>query len=151
MGASYAAFLWKTQTPPEAEVDKFFGGLNSVKTSMISVPVIERGSVQGYVLAQFSFTMQADLLRRMSVKPDVYLLDAAFRAIYSSDVSSLRGAKKQDLQGLTTAIKSRVNERFGDAFVDDVLIETYSFLPKEEARNGANLLKMQPKPARDRH
>jgi hypothetical protein len=84
----------------------------------------------------------------MSVKPDVYLLDAAFRAIYSSEVSYLRGAKKQDLQVLTTAIKSKVNERFGDAFVDDVLIETYSFLPKEEARSGANLMKMRPESVR---
>ena len=144
MGSIYAAVLWKTQTPPEEEVDKFFGALDSVQTSLISVPVIERGSVQGYVLAQFTFTMKADLLRRMSVKPHVYLLDAAFRAIYSSNVSDLRGAKKQDLQGLTTAIKSKVNERFGEVFIDDVLIERYNFLTKDEVRNGAKMMKMQP-------
>jgi hypothetical protein len=48
------------------------------------------------------------------------------------------------LQALTTAIKSQVNERFGDAFVDDVLIEKYNFLPKDEVRGGAKLIKMQP-------
>jgi flagellar basal body-associated protein FliL len=145
MGASYAAILWKSQTQSEEEVEKFFGGLNSVKTSLISVPVIESGAVQGYVLAQFTFTMQADLLRRMSVKPDVYLLDAAFRTIYGGSASDLRGAKKQDLEALTTAIKSSVNARFGEAFVNDVLIEKYNFLPKGEVRDGANLIKMDPK------
>lgn len=145
MASSYAATLWQTQTAPEAEVDKFFGGLEAMKTSMISVPVIASGAVQGYVLAQFTFTMKANLSRRMSVKPDVFVLDAAFRAIYSGDASMLRGAKKQDLQALTTAIKSHVNERFGEAFVDDVLIEKYNFLPKDEVRNGASLVKMQPK------
>jgi hypothetical protein len=144
MGSSYAAILWKTQTPADEEVDKFFGGLDSVKTSLISVPVIENGSVQGYVLAQFSFTMKADLLRRMSVKPDIYILDAAFRAIYGSNVTDLRGAKKQDLKGLTAAIKSKVNERFGDVFVEDVLIEKYNFLPKDEVRGGAKLMKLEP-------
>jgi hypothetical protein len=144
LGSIYGAILWQTQTPPDEEVDKFFGGLDSVKTSLISVPIIERGSVQGYVLAQFSFTMKADLLRRLSVKPDVYLLDAAFRAIYGSAVSDLRGAKKQDLQGLTSTIKSKVNDRFGQVFVEDVLIEKYNFLPKDEVRNGAKLMKLEP-------
>ncbi len=145
MGSSYAAILWKSQTQPKEEVEKFFGGLSSVKTSLISVPVIESGAVQGYILAQFTFTMQADLLRRMSVKPDVYLLDAAFRAIYSGNASDLRGAKKQDLEALTSAIKSTVNERFGEVFVNDVLIEKYTFLPKDETRGGANLMKIDPK------
>jgi hypothetical protein len=130
MGSIYAAVLWKTQTPPEEEVDKFFGALDSVQTSLISVPVIERGSVQGYVLAQFTFTMKADLLRRMSVKPDVYLLDAAFRAIYSSNVSDLRGAKKQDLQGCHPSNdRQRAVRR---VFVNDVLIENIPSCPKTE-------------------
>jgi hypothetical protein len=144
IASSYAATLWQTETTPEADVDKFFGGLQSVKTAMISVPVIASGAVQGYVMAQFTFTMKADLLRRMSVKPDVFLLDAAFRAIYSGDAAAIRGAQKQDLQALTTAIKSQVNGRFGDAFVDDVLIEKYNFLPKDEVRGGAKLTKMKP-------
>jgi len=145
MGSSYAAILWKSQTQPKEEVEKFFGGLSSVKTSLISVPVIESGAVQGYILAQFTFTMQSDLLRRMSVKPDVYLLDAAFRAIYGGNASDLRGAKKQDLEALTSAVKSTVNERFGEVFVNDVLIEKYTFLPKDETRDGAKLIDVDPK------
>jgi hypothetical protein len=88
--------------------------------------------------------MQADLLRRMSVKPDVYLLDAAFRAIYSGKASDLRGAKKQDLETLTSAIKTTVNDRFGEVFVNDVLIEKYTFLPKDETRGGAKLMHRDP-------
>lgn len=142
--SSYAAALWHSQTPPGAEVDKLFGGLESVKTSSINVPIVSAGAVQGYVLTQFTFTMKSDVLKRMSVKPDVYLLDAAFRTIYGSDAASMRGARKQDLQALTAAIKSRVNERFGNDFVEDVLIEKFNFIPKDEVRNGANLVKMRP-------
>lgn len=142
VAASYAAIFWHSPTTPEAEADKFFGGLQSVKTNPISVPVISQGAVQGYVLAQFTFTMKANLLRTMSVKPDVYLLDAAFRAIYGGDAAQLRGAKKQDLEALTNSIKTQVNERFGQPFVDEVLIEKYTFLSKDEVRGGANLVKM---------
>lgn len=143
IASSYAATLWQTETAPEEEVDKLFGGLESVKTSLISVPVIARGTIEGYVLAQFVFTIKSSLLKRMSVKPDVYLLDSAFRAIYTGEPSVLRGAKKQDLQALTTAIKSRVNERLGKEFVDEVLIVRYNYLRKDEVRDGAKLMKMQ--------
>lgn len=142
--SSYAATLWKTETQPEEVVDNLFGGLQSVKTSMISVPVVSGGAVDGYVLAQFTFTMKADVLKKMSVKPDVFLLDAAFRTIYGSEAAALRGSKKQDLQTLTSAVKTRVNERFGQQFVEDVLIERFTFIPKSETRNGAELMKMTP-------
>lgn len=146
--SGYAATLWHTETTPKTEVDKLFGGLQPVKTNLISVPVVSSGNIQGYVVAQFTFTMQSDELRRMSVKPDVFLLDAAFRAIYGEDAAMLRGAKKQDLQALTTAIKTRVNQRFGKDLVEDVLIEKYTFVPKDEVRDGANLIKMRPEFAR---
>lgn len=142
--SSYAATLWKTETPPDAEVDRLFGGMESLKTNLISVPVIAHGGIQGYILAQFTFTMKSDLVRRMSVKPDVFLLDAAFRAIYRTDAAILRGAEKQDLQALMGSIKSDVNNRFGDELVSDVLIEKYNFLPKNEVRDGARLTKTMP-------
>jgi hypothetical protein len=80
----------------------------------------------------------------MSVKPDVFLLDAAFRTIYGSEAAAMRGSKKQDLQALTSAVKGKVNERFGQQFVEDVLIESFNFVPKSETRNGAELMKTAP-------
>lgn len=142
--SAYAATLWRAEPPPEGQVDSLFGGLASVKTNMISVPVISAGAVNGYVLAQFTFTMKSDILKRMSVKPDVFLLDSAFRTIYSSDAAALRGAKKQDLQALTAAIKTRVNDRLGKDLVEDVLIEKFNFIAKNEVRDGASLMKMRP-------
>jgi hypothetical protein len=37
-----------------------------------------------------------------------------------------------------------VNERFGQQFVEDVLIESFNFVPKSETRNGAELMKTKP-------
>ena len=146
--SSYAAAMWQTQTPPEAEVDKLFGGLQSTQTDPVSVPIIADGAVQGYVLAQFTFTMKSDVLRRMSVKPEDFLMDAAFRAIYGGDTTALRGARKQDLQALTASIKAKANERFGNDLVEDVLIGKFNYVPKNEVRNGANLVKTRPEFAR---
>jgi hypothetical protein len=92
--------------------------------------------------------MKSDVLRRMSVKPEDFLMDAAFRAIYAADASALRGARKQDLQELTAVIKTKANERFGNELVEDVLIVKFNFVPKSEVRNGANLVKTRPEFAR---
>jgi hypothetical protein len=142
--SAYAATLWKTETAPESGGESLIGGLESMKTNMISVPVISDGAVQGYIVARFTFTMKEDVLGRMSVKPDVFLLDAAFRVIYSEDAAALRGAKKQDLQALTAAIKTRANEHFGQPLIEDVLIEKFTFIGKDEVRDGANVVKMRP-------
>jgi len=140
--SSYAATMWHGQAPQEEGVEKLFGGLQSMQTTMISVPVISSGAIEGYVLAQFTFTMSSDTVSRMSVKPDVFLLDSAFRTIYAADPATLRGSKKQDFSVLTAAIKAQVNERFGSPFVEDVLIEKFNFVSKEETRSGANLAKI---------
>jgi hypothetical protein len=58
------------------------------------------------------------------------------------------GAKKQDLQALTASIKAKANERFGTDLVEDVLIGKFNFVPKNEVRNGANLVKSRPEFAR---
>lgn len=142
--STYAATLWRSAPAAEGGGEILFGGLQSLQTNMISVPIISDGSLQGYAVAKFTYTMKSDVFKRMSVKPDVFLLDSAFRAIYASDAAALRGAKKQDLQALTASIKSRVNERFGKDLVEDVLIESFNFVPKSEVRNGAALMKARP-------
>lgn len=142
--STYAATMWETRTTPAAEVDQLFGGLRSMQTSTISVPVIDKGGVQGYVLAQFTFTMNSEIVNRMSITPDVFLLDAAFRTIYATDAETLSGSKKQNFQNLTAAIKKRVNERFGHDFVVDVLIEKFNFVSKDQTRQGLEQIKSRP-------
>jgi hypothetical protein len=142
--STFAATMWYTQSSPEGEPKQVFSGIETMQTGMVSVPVIANGAVQGYVLAQFTFTMKSEALGKMSVKPDVFLVDAAFRSIYSGESAALRGAKKQDLEALTATIKQRVNERFGEPMVEDVLIEKLNFVPRDEVRDGANLMKSQP-------
>src|SRR5262249_5754661 len=107
-----------------------------VKTKMISVPVIAKGAIQGYVTAQFSFSIDAKTLNQMSIKPDVLLLDAAFKTIYAGEVADFSHPEKQDLSVLTKGIAEAVNKRFGKRFVEDVLIQELNYIPKDQVRSG---------------
>lgn len=136
LASTYAAVSWHTARTPEPEVQKLFGGLESVRTRMISVPVVADGAVHGYVMAQFVFTVDANAMKRMPVKPDVFLLDEAFKTIYGSDRIDFRQARKQDLPGLSKDIADNVNKRLGVALIDDVLIQEFNYVSKADVRDG---------------
>ena len=134
--STYAVVAWQTARAPEAEPQKLFGGLESVKTRMISVPVVADGAIHGYVMAQFVFTVDANVMKRLSVKPDVFLLDEAFRTIYAGESVDFRQFKKQDLPGLSKQIGDNVNKRLGTRLVDDVLVQELNYIAKDHVRGG---------------
>jgi hypothetical protein len=139
LGSSWAVMSWKSTKAAEAataEPEKFSGGVEQVRTKVISVPIIAEGAIQGYVVAQFAFNVESKLLKRMSVKPEPILLDEAFKTIYAGETIDFRNLKKQDLAALLSAIGANVNKRFGMPVVDDVLIQELNYVPKAEARMG---------------
>jgi hypothetical protein len=136
LASTYAAVSWHTSKAPKAEGQKQLGGLDSVKTRMISVPIVADGTIQGYVMAQFVFTADATVMKRLSVKPDVFLLDEAFKVIYGGQTVDFRHFKKQDLPALSRQIAENVNKRLGVALIDDVLVQELNYVPKENVRGG---------------
>ena len=138
LGACYAAVSWQAglAAAPEGQPQRLYGGLETVRTRMISVPVIRSGAIQGYVLAQFSFTADAATLKRLSLKADVVVLDEAFRAIYSEDGLDFRDMKKLDLGALLKRIVEGSNVRFGTRIVEDAFIQELSYVTKDGVRTG---------------
>jgi hypothetical protein len=136
--STYAAVSWLAPRAPEAEthIQKLNGGLESVKTRMISVPVIGDGAVHGYVLAQFMFTVDGKAMKHLVVKPDVFLLDEAFKAIYGGESIDFRHFTKRDLQGLSKQIGDNVNKRLGARLVEDVLVQELNYVAKDHVRGG---------------
>ncbi len=135
--STYAAVSWQTAKPAEStESQKLFSNLESVRTRMISVPVIADGAIQGYVMAQFVFTVDSNAMKRMSVKPDMFLLDEAFKAIYGGESVDFRQFKKRDLAGLAKQITESVNKRLGAHLVEDVLVQELNYITKDNVRGG---------------
>jgi hypothetical protein len=103
---------------------------------MISVPVVADGGIRGYVVAQFAFTAPARLMKQLSVKPDLYVLDEAFQLIFSGELIDFRQFKKQDLPSLGKKIAENVNSRLGVRVVEDVLVQELNYVPKDSVRGG---------------
>jgi hypothetical protein len=138
MGAAYLGAAWQRPAVVAGPQDAHgpSGDLTPVRTRMISVPVVADGGIRGYVVAQFAFMSSAKLMRQLSVKPDLYVLDEAFQLIFSGEMIDFRHFKKQDLPALGKKIAENVNQRLGVHVVEDVLIQELNYVPKDNVRGG---------------
>ncbi len=133
LGAAYGMLQWqKGGAPPavaeaETKVEEF-------RTKAINVPIIGAGTIQGYMVAQFVFTVDATALQKMRVNPEVYVLDEAFKTIYAGEQVNFQNMKKQDLPLLAKKLGENVNKRLGTKVVQDVLIDQLSYIPKKDMR-----------------
>jgi hypothetical protein len=87
-------------------------------------------------MAQFVFSVDSKTLQQMAVKPDIFLVDEAFKTIYSGDSVDFRQFKKQDLPMLAKRIGDNVNKRLGVALINDVLIQEFNYIAKDRVRGG---------------
>lgn len=140
--STYGVVSWQAAARPpvpEPETATVFGGIESIKTKMISVPIVADNAVQGYVMAQFVFIVDGKVMKRLALKPDVFLVDEAFKAIYGGGSIDFRQFKKQDLPGLSKQIAGNVNKRLGVRLIDDVLVQELNYIPKDQVRGGHKL------------
>lgn len=130
LGAAFGMMTWQSDQgevvappPPAATL---------LRTKTISVPMLLEGQVQGYVVSRFEFTVSSEKLSSSGATPESLVADEAFKLIYSRSAADVQIAKKHDLQALTKAIGDGVNRRFGSELIKDVLIESWSYLSKED-------------------
>jgi hypothetical protein len=131
-GTSYAVAYWKENGSALAAKDEYLEGLQHLKTRVLSVPMVENGAVQGYIVARFAYTVEAKTMHQLAVPPEPYVVDEAFRRIYADERLDFRKLARYDLSILTGAIKQRVNERMQAEIVQDVLIEDFNYVSREE-------------------
>ena len=134
--SSWAVMSWKTAKATQVahEADAHAPVSEEFRSKMISVPIIADGAIQGYVVAQFNFTLDGKVLKRLSIKPEAVLLDEAFNTIYAGEKIDFRAIKKQDLPALLKTIGDNVNKRFGAQLVERTMIQELNYVPRAEAR-----------------
>jgi hypothetical protein len=103
------------------------------KSKVINVPVIGDGALLGYVLVQFLYGVDAKMQEKVSLGPDAVLMDEAFRTLYGDPHLDFRHLEKYDMDGLTKKLAVSLNARLGEGAVKDVLIQDFSYMPKNEA------------------
>jgi hypothetical protein len=136
LGSAYGVIVWQKQKrAAEVAAANAPAVIEQVQTKVINVPIISDGAVQGYVLAQFSFSIEADKNKELSTKPDLILVDEAFKLIYAGEAVDFRRLRRADVDALARIIRTNVNKRLGQDLVRDVLVQQLNYLPRDQLRN----------------
>ncbi len=133
LGATFGVLQWQKSNAPGQAVEGH-KKLTELRSKAINVPIIGEGTIQGYMVAQFVFTVDANALKELPVSPEVYVLDEAFKTIYAGEQVNFQNMKKQDLPVLAKKLGENVNKRLGVDMVQDVLIDQLSYIPKKDVR-----------------
>ena len=132
--ASFGAAYWMANKPDAAADPHAASGIELKKTKTLNVPMLANGEVQGYIVAQFGYTADAKALKALAVPPDVFLMDEAFRQIYSSSNVDFRRLEKYDLAGLSKTLVDRMRLRLGADVVKEVLIQDFNYVSRADIR-----------------
>ena len=137
IGAVFYAF---NTTQPDAEAKQpaaLLGGLDYVKTDIISVPLLRNGAVQGYFLTRLVYTVEPEKRAKLSVPAQSLIVDEVYSYIYGSPELDFSKHETLDVDALRNGIKDSINARVGDTLVHEVLVEQIDYLSKEQIRNGS--------------
>ena len=157
LAASYGTMILAAPSKKTEAKATYFGGVDYVKAPMLGVPIISKGRLHGYVVAQFVFTIKGKTLKSLSVTPEPFLVDAAFQRIYAEAPADTKKMTKPDLKKLLEGLRDDVNKRYGEPVIKEVLIERMNFLPVDSVRSGTytaeNMVKAKPmlKPDKSGH
>jgi hypothetical protein len=134
VGASLGISYWKESHAAISSKQEYTEGLVYEKTKVINVPMIAEGSVQGYIVAQLVFTADAKVLRQLSVPPEAFVVDEAFRSIYGDQKLDFKNLARYDLARFTQTVKEQVNKRLQTDVLQDVLVQDFNYVSKDQIR-----------------
>jgi flagellar basal body-associated protein FliL len=134
LASSYAATYWMVNQTKLAAAEQSSKSVEYKKTKEFTVPKISNGEIQGYIVAQLSYSVDLEVQKTITAPPETVLLDEAFRYIYNDDSVDFNDLKKYDLQKMTKSLIHSVNARLNGNLVKDVLIQEFNYMSKMDVK-----------------
>ncbi len=137
---SFQSASAKIDGPPPPPL---LGGLDYIKTDIVSVPVMRDGRIGGYFLTRLVYTAEPKELARLSVPADALLTDQVYSYVYGNPDLDFVRHETLDLDIFRAGLRDSINKRVGEDLIKEVMIEQVDFLSKEEIRDNTIRRKMQ--------
>ena len=119
------------------------GGLDYIKTEIVSVPVLKDARIDGYFLTRLVYTVEPEKIARLSVPAEALIVDQVYSYIFGNPQLDFVNHETLDLDAFRAGIRDSINKRVGDDLVHEVLIEQVDFLSKDEIRDNTIRRKLQ--------
>lgn len=133
LGSLYFA-VWQNSATAAVAPQIGEAALDDGKTDVFSVPIIIDNTVHGYVVTQLAYTLDKTVKASVNVPVSYFINDEIFSQFYGhySDVKDVQKVKFDDVR---KSIIDRVNERFPQPLIKDLLVEQFNYITTTEIRN----------------
>lgn len=135
LGSAYYSFNQAKESQEGPSEPTLFGGLDYVRTGIVSIPLFKDGQVYGYFLSRLVYTIEPEKLKALTVPAEALIVDQLYAYLYANPDIEFHDRDALDLSLIKDGIRDGINERVGDKLVHDVLIEQVDFLSKTEIRD----------------
>lgn len=133
-GSLYFAARQNTSSWGEASATAGgFSGVDYVKTDVMSVPIIAKGVVAGYIVAQLVYTVDTKIHAKLTVPLEYFISDEIFRTFYGN-YSDAKAVEKVSFEDVRASIITDINARFPEPVIKDLLVEQFNYISAEEIR-----------------
>lgn len=138
LGAVFFSFQMSAAKPASEEASNpLLGGLDYVKTDVISVPVVRDATVGGYFLTKLVYTVDPLVLAKLSIPADSLIVDQVYSYLYGSPQIDFSRTTELDLDAFRSGVRDAINKRIGEQLVHEVMVEQIDYLSKDEIRDNA--------------
>lgn len=112
-----------------------FGGLETIRSDITSIPVISGGAVKGYFLTRLSYTIDPAKAGLMTIPATDLVTDSLYSALVGDRLIDFPNMTNFDLEGFKARIRDTINERLGEKVFHDVVVEQIDYLSKADIRS----------------
>ena len=137
LGAGYYAISASGADAGAKPADNFIG-VDYVKIPSFAVPVIQNGLMEGYVVTEWVFTIDAKTKAALTVPPEIFIREDAFRSIYGEVVVDFDNLDRVDLVALAETIRVNVNKRLGTEAITSALVQKFDFIASDKVRDNGS-------------
>ncbi|MCX7303240.1 MAG: hypothetical protein NTV73_02720 [Hyphomicrobiales bacterium] len=143
IGAVFYSFQSAVAKMDAPAAPPLLGGLDYIKTEIVSVPVLSDGQINGYFLTRLVYMVEPDKIAKLSVPAETLIVDQVYSYIFGNRDLDFVNHETLDLDAFRAGIRDQINKKVGEDVIHEVLIEQVDFLSKEEIRDNAIRRKMQ--------
>jgi len=137
LGSVFYSFQAAANLPAAEEQKPLLGGLDYVKTDVISVPLLKGERVHGYFLTRLIYTVEPKEVGKLSVPMASLLVDQVYSYLYGNPQIDFTEYEKLDLDGFRNGIRDAINARVGSKLIHEVMVEQIDFLTPDDVRDNA--------------
>lgn len=135
LGAVFYSFQAAGESGVGEKPKPMLGGLDYVKTDIISVPLIHDSGIDGYFLAKLVYTVEPAQIKKLSIPAEALITDEVYSYLYAHPQIDFTKKETIDLDAFRAAIRDAINTRVGTTLVHEVLVDQMNFLSKDEIRD----------------